>query len=212
MNGAKSLLQDLDDAIARGTDESRAKALWHATDILITGRYSDDEISMFGEVIGRLADEIEVAARAQLSELMSACDHAPLNVIEKLALDDEIDVAGPVLRDSSRIDEKMLVESAMTKGQAHLLAIAQRKSIGEAVTDVLVKRGDQAVVTSVAKERGRALLRFGPAAHGPARGGRLDPRRAARPAQGRAAPHLPAAHFQGVGRRPPPPRAASGPR
>ena len=58
MNGAKSLLQDLDDAIARGTDESRAKALWHATDILITGRYSDDEISMFGEVIGRLADEI----------------------------------------------------------------------------------------------------------------------------------------------------------
>ncbi|MGY4451546.1 uncharacterized protein (DUF2336 family) [Bradyrhizobium sp. i1.3.1] len=85
MNGAKSLLQDLDDAIARGTDESRAKALWHATDILITGRYSDDEISMFGEVIGRLADEIEVAARAQLSELMSACDHAPLNVIEKLA-------------------------------------------------------------------------------------------------------------------------------
>jgi uncharacterized protein (DUF2336 family) len=42
----------------------------------------------------------------------------------------------------------------MTKGQAHLLAIAQRKSIGEAVTDVLVKRGDQAVVTSVARNEG----------------------------------------------------------
>ena len=81
MNGATTLLQDLDDAIARGTDESRAKALWHATDILITGRYVDDEISTFGEVIGRLADEIEVAARAQLSELMAGCDHAPLNVI-----------------------------------------------------------------------------------------------------------------------------------
>ena len=117
MNGAKTLLQDLDDAIARGSDESRAKALWHATDILITGRYSDDEISMFGEVIGRLADEIEVAARAQLSELMSGCDQAPLNVIEKLAFDDEIAVAGPVLRDSDRLDEKVLVESAMTKGQ-----------------------------------------------------------------------------------------------
>src|SRR5207253_405234 len=142
MNGATTLLQDLDDAIARGTDESRTKALWHATDILITGRYSDDEISMFGEVIGRLADEIEVAARSQLSELMSACDHAPLNVIAQLAIADEIEVAGPVLRDSNRIDEKLLVESAMTKSQSHLLAIAQRKSIGEAVTDVLVKRGD----------------------------------------------------------------------
>src|SRR6478752_2883394 len=137
MDGANTLLQDLDDAIARGTDESRAKALWHATDLLITGRYVDDDISTFGEVIGRLADEIEVAARAQLSELMAVCDHAPLNVIEKLALDDEIAVAGPVLRDSSRIDEKLLVESAMTKGQEHLLAISQRRSIGEAVTDVL---------------------------------------------------------------------------
>lgn len=154
MNGAKTLLQDLDDAIARGTDESRAKALWHATDLLITGSYVDDEISMFGEVIGRLADEIEVAARAQLSELMAGCDHAPLNVIEKLALDDEIEVAGPVLRDSTRIDEKVLVESAMTKGQAHLLAISQREAIGEAVTDVLVKRGNQEVVTAVARNEG----------------------------------------------------------
>ena len=104
MNGATTLLQDLDDAIARGTDESRTKALWHATDILITGRYSDDEISTFGEVIGRLADEIEVAARVQLSEVMAACDHAPLNVIAQLAIADEIEVAGPVLRESNRID------------------------------------------------------------------------------------------------------------
>ncbi|NMK91248.1 DUF2336 domain-containing protein, partial [Staphylococcus capitis] len=154
MNGANTLLQDLDDAIARGTDESRVKALWHATDLLITGRYVDDDISTFGEVIGRLADEIEVEARAQLSELMAGCDHAPLNVIEKLALDDKIEVAGPVLRDSNRIGEKVLVESAMTKGQAHLLAISQREAIGEAVTDVLVKRGNQEVVTSVARNEG----------------------------------------------------------
>src|SRR5262249_52169049 len=132
MNEAKSLLQDLDDAITRGTDESRARALWHATDLLITGRYSDDAISTFGEVIGRLADEIEVAARAQLSEMMVACDQAPLNLLHQLAFDDAIEVAGPVLRDSDRLDEKTLVENAMTKGQTHLLAISQRKSIGEA--------------------------------------------------------------------------------
>jgi uncharacterized protein (DUF2336 family) len=154
MSEAKSLLQDLDDAIARGTDESRAKALWHATDLLITGRYSDDEISTFGEVIGRLADEIEVAARAELSELMVDCDHAPLNLLQQLAFDDEIAVAGPVLRESNRLDEKTLIENAMTKGQTHLLAISQRRSIGEAVTDVLVKRGNQEVVTSVAKNEG----------------------------------------------------------
>ncbi|MBI5263278.1 MAG: DUF2336 domain-containing protein [Bradyrhizobium sp.] len=158
---AKSLLQDLDDAIARGTDESRSRALWHATDLLITGRYSEDEISVFGEVIGRLADEIEIAARAQLAELLAACNHAPFDVIRQLAFDDEIVVAGPVLRESLRIDQETLVANAMTKGQPHLLAISQRVSIAEAVTDVLVKRGDQEVVTSVAKNQGARISGWG---------------------------------------------------
>lgn len=63
-----AFLRELDEAIARGSAESRERALWHATDLLISGRYSDDQIWIFGEVIGRLAEEIEVAARAQLSK------------------------------------------------------------------------------------------------------------------------------------------------
>ena len=61
---SKSFLQELDEAVSRGTAESRAKALWYATDALIVGRFTEDEIWTFGEVIGRLADAIEVAARA----------------------------------------------------------------------------------------------------------------------------------------------------
>src|SRR5690348_17136455 len=150
MTDGKSLLQDLDHAITRGSEEARLRALWHATDLLITGRYSADDISVFGEVIGRLADEIEVEARAQLAGVMASCDGAPVNVLRQLAFDDAIEVAGPVLRHSERLDEATLVESAMTKGQPHLLAISQRRSIGEAVTEVLVRRGNQEVVTSVA--------------------------------------------------------------
>ena len=88
MTAAKSFLKDLDDAILRGTSESRTRALWHTTDLLIAGRYSDDEIWTFGEVIGRLADEIEVAARAQLARRLARFDRAPVNVIHKLAFDD----------------------------------------------------------------------------------------------------------------------------
>jgi len=86
MTEVKSFLSDLDDAVARGTAESRKRALWHATDLLIAGRYSDDEIWTFGEVIGRLADEIEVAARAQLAKRLANLDNAPINIIHKLAL------------------------------------------------------------------------------------------------------------------------------
>ena len=68
MGLTKSYLQDLDEAISRGSDESRERALWHATDLLIAGSYSEEEVLTFGNVIGRLADEIEVEVRAQLSE------------------------------------------------------------------------------------------------------------------------------------------------
>ena len=161
MTEVKSFLSDLDDAVARGTAESRKRALWHATDLLIAGRYSDDEIWTFGEVIGRLADEIEVAARAQLSKRLASFDNAPINIIHKLAFDDSIDVAGPVLRESGQLDDNALIANATTKSQSHLLAISQRKSIGETVTDVLVARGDQDVVNSVASNAGARFSDFG---------------------------------------------------
>src|SRR5258706_1361929 len=161
MTEVKSFLSDLDDAVARGTAESRERALWHATDLLIAGRDSDDEIWTFGEVIGRLADEIEVAARAQLAKRLANFENAPINIIHKLAFDDSIDVAGPVLRESEQLDDNALIANATTKSQSHLLASSQRKFIADTVTDVLVGRGDQDVVNSVASNAGARFSDFG---------------------------------------------------
>jgi len=161
MSQSKTFLRDLDDAVSRGTSDSCVRALWHATDLLIAGRYSDDEIWTFGEVIGRLADEIEVAARAQLAERLARNEVAPVNIIQKLAFDDSIDVAGPVLRESTRLDDNALVASAQTKSQPHLLAISQRTSLDDTVTDVLVTRGNQEVVNSVARNGGARFSGFG---------------------------------------------------
>src|SRR5258708_37711588 len=161
MSEAKSFLTDLDDAVSRGTAESGPRALRHATDLLIAGGYSDDEIWVFGEVIGRLADEIEVAARAQLAKRLARFENAPINIIHKLAFDDSIDVAGPVLQESERLDDNALVANAKTKSQPHLLAISKRKSIEKTVTDVLVTRGNREVVNSVANNRGAQFSGFG---------------------------------------------------
>src|SRR5450631_815752 len=114
-----------------------------------------------GEVIGRLADEIEVAARAQLAKRLARADHAPANIIRKLAFDDSIDVAGTVLRESGQLDAKALVANARTQSQPHLLAISKRKSVEEMVTDVLVTRGNREVVNSVANNGGAQLSGFG---------------------------------------------------
>jgi uncharacterized protein (DUF2336 family) len=161
MSKVKSFLEGLDDAVLRGTPESRKRALQHTTDLLMAGRYSDDEIWTFGEVIGRLADEIEVAARAQLARRLARFDKAPVNIIHKLAFDDSIDVAGPILQESERLETYALVANACTKGQTHLLAISKRKSIEAAVTDALVTRGNLEVVSSVANNAGARFSDFG---------------------------------------------------
>src|ERR1700735_3052540 len=161
MTEQKSFLRVLDEAVQRGTAESRARALWHTTDLMITGGYSDDEIWTFGEVIGRLADEIEVAARVQLSKRLARFDQAPINIIHKLAFDDEIEVAAPILRESGQLEPYALVANVCTKSQSHMLAIAQRKSIDQEVTDVLVTRGNQDVVKSVATNNGARFSDFG---------------------------------------------------
>jgi len=161
MSELGSFLRELEEAVARGTPESRKRALWHTTDVMITGRYSDDEIWTFGAVIGRLADEIEVAARAQLARQLARFDRAPVNILHKLAFDDSMDVAGPVLRESERLEPYALVANACTKSQTHMLAISERKTIDEAVTDVLVTRGDQKVVSSVVRNNGARFSDFG---------------------------------------------------
>jgi uncharacterized protein (DUF2336 family) len=124
---------------------------------MMAGRYSEDEIWTFGVVIGRLADEIEVEVRAQLSERLAGFDQAPINVIHKLAFDDAIEVARPVLEGSTRLDDATLIANARSKSQAHMLAISKRPSIGEAVTDVLVARGNRSVVNSVAGNAGARI-------------------------------------------------------
>jgi uncharacterized protein (DUF2336 family) len=75
-------------------------------------------------------------------------------LIRRLAFDDAIAVAGPVLSASPQLTDADLVESASTRSQAHLYAIAQRLSLSEAVTDVLVERGNRRVVRSTAENRG----------------------------------------------------------
>ena len=80
---AKSFLQELEEAVSRGSPESCLRALWHTTDLLIAGRYSEDEIWTFGEVIARLAEEIELASRSRLAKRLASSNNAPIGIINK---------------------------------------------------------------------------------------------------------------------------------
>ncbi|WP_234685779.1 DUF2336 domain-containing protein [Bradyrhizobium monzae] len=156
-----SFLAELDEAVAKGNPESCLRALWHAADVLIAGTYSEEQIRTFGEVIGRLAQEIEVGARAKLAGKLSCSPNAPYTLTRQMASDDCIDVAWPVLSQSERLDTETLIACAKSKSQQHLLAISRRPAVPAAVTDVLVVRGSPEVVTSVASNAGASFSNSG---------------------------------------------------
>jgi len=60
MDGTMSLLQELEESISRGSEESLLRALWHTTDVLITGQYSENQVWVFGQIIERLARDLEI--------------------------------------------------------------------------------------------------------------------------------------------------------
>jgi uncharacterized protein (DUF2336 family) len=157
------LISDLEDAIAHKDVAHRAETLRRLTDLFVLGspRYSGEQIALFDDVMSRLIDEVEVSARAAFGHRLATVPNAPPKVMRELAMDNAIEVAGPVLMHSEQIDDVTLVESARTKSQDHLLAISRRKMLTEKVTDVLVDRGNQQVALSTAGNPGAAFSEFG---------------------------------------------------
>jgi uncharacterized protein (DUF2336 family) len=150
------LIDELEAALTSGTNSRRIEMLTRITDLFVGGaaRYSEEQIGVFDDVMVRLVSTIEAKARAKLAHRLAPIANAPSSVIHLLAFDDDIDVAQPVLEQSERLEDPALVANANTKSQRHLFAIAQRRSLSEAVTDVLVQRGDREVVQSVVKNAG----------------------------------------------------------
>jgi uncharacterized protein (DUF2336 family) len=92
-----------------------------------------DEFVKHGDPKRRAEAARRIAARADLAERLSLLANAPRAPIGQLAHDDEILIAGPLLRRSPMIDERALIEIARTKGQGHLLAMSERPRLPKPV-------------------------------------------------------------------------------
>jgi uncharacterized protein (DUF2336 family) len=163
MGADLSFITELEQAIANGSSERRSQILQRITDLFVLGsaRFSEDDIALFDDVIGRLAAKIEQSAQVLLANRLAPIANSPPKTIRSLAFNDDIAVAGPVLSQSPRLDDETLVELASQKGHGHMLAIAHRPSLSEAVTTVLVKRGDRDVVIGTVANRGARFSSLG---------------------------------------------------
>lgn len=154
MSVPASLLPELEDVVLHGSADKRAETLRRITTLFLdyAPSFNAEHIALFDDVIGCLVVEIEAKALAELARRVAPVPNAPPGVVSALAKNDNIDVAGPVLK-QARLADPDLMYIAETKSQAHLLAMSTRHGINEALSDILVERGDQEVARSIANNR-----------------------------------------------------------
>jgi len=157
-----SLLDEVQGPASAST-KRQLRALTRITDMFLagSGSYSKEQIELFGEVFKILVAAIELKARETLARTIATDPNMPAALMRAFAFDEEIAVAGPVLRKSPALSEADLVASARSQAQGHLYAIAQRQVLTEAVTDILIQRGENKVVYAVVENAGARISDLG---------------------------------------------------
>jgi uncharacterized protein (DUF2336 family) len=171
-NASLSIVEEVEAAIKIGSAEKRLDTVKRVTDLFLlsAGSLNSEQIDLFDEVLERLIKTIEIRAIADISARIALAEmsaqlapvtQAPRNVIRRLARNDEISVAAPVLAESARLSDEDLVGIAETKGEAHLLAISSRWWLKEIVTDALLVRRYPSVSRRIIKNPGARVSAAG---------------------------------------------------
>jgi len=152
---AQSLIIELDTALSRTPAPAawRGKILRRLTDLFLIdpASYSRDQVAVFDDVICHLIEKIDRRMLVELSNRLAQVKNAPVKVIGTLARHIDMLVAGPLLEKSDVLTEADLIEIADKDRRDPVLwsTIATRKGLSEAVTDVLIRRGNAAVARKI---------------------------------------------------------------
>jgi uncharacterized protein (DUF2336 family) len=158
-----ALITELDDAVNGRSPHRPAEILRKVTALFLSdaGRFSEDQLGVFDDVLVRLIERVGAQVLAQLSSHLADVALAPKEAVRQLAFHEDASVAAPVLSKSAQLSEQDLISIANIRGQQHLLAISGRETLDEALSDVLVKRGDSAVRSTLAQNAGARLSDVG---------------------------------------------------
>jgi uncharacterized protein (DUF2336 family) len=150
------LIADLDAAVSGASIERRVLVLRQVTSLLLSnvGLLSEHQLAVFDDVYVRFMPGIETRALVQLSRSLSELTSAPAKAVRCLAYHEDVAVASPVLLRSRVLSDSDLAEIAAACSQPHLLAMSSRRTLGEALTDVLLRRGDAEICRVLAKNAG----------------------------------------------------------
>jgi uncharacterized protein (DUF2336 family) len=109
-----TLLDELESAVKGGSAEKRIETLRRVTDLFLDSpqRLTDAQIEVFDDVLCYLINAIEAKGLVDVSKRLAPVGNAPIRAIGRLARNDEVEVATPVLSVSPRLTIADLLEIA----------------------------------------------------------------------------------------------------
>jgi uncharacterized protein (DUF2336 family) len=148
-SAAQHLIVELDSVLSRAPAAWRSTTLRRLTDLFLVdaASYTDDQVAVFDDVISRLIEKIDRKTLVELSNRLAQVKNAPVRVVGTLARNPDISIAGPLVEKSNVLTDADLVDVADKdrRDPALLSMIAARPQLSEAVTDVLIRRGNAAL-------------------------------------------------------------------
>lgn len=156
------MLDALASLSADTTSEGRRRLLNAVTDLFLhDSEPSDEAQDHFSDIATRSLAKMETPDRKDYADRVAAEPALPRKVATTLASDPDAEVAKLVLKLSPVLTDADLAAIAVTHSQQHLLAIAERATLSENVTDILVDRGDKQVLRTVSGNEGAAFSEGG---------------------------------------------------
>ncbi len=158
---SQSAFAKLKDLAVESSSDKRRDLLRGITDMFLgdISSRSETECMLFDDVVSTVVKDMEATVRAELSGKLSAVDAPITGTLKQFAMDDNIDVARPVLENATGLTDEDLIEVVASKTQAHMQAIARRASVSERVSGAIVDRGSDAVVASLLENAGAEIGR-----------------------------------------------------
>ncbi len=147
--------------LAKSTDgEQRRELLRQVTDLFFqsAGSRNERESALIGDVLQMVAVEMQDNVLAELANRFADAPDAPVGLMRDLA-SHSFEVAAPVLRRSVALDESTLLRIVNFQSQEHVKAVAQRPVVPEAVSDAIVRVGDDHALDALIRNDGAKISR-----------------------------------------------------
>ena len=157
----QSAFARLKDLAAEPSSDKRRDLMREVTDMFLgdPAARSETECMLFDDVVAAVVKDMEAVVRAELSDKLADSNEPISKTLKRFAMDDDIEVARPVLERSTGLSDEDLIEVVKSKTQEHMLAVTRRAKVSEQVSGALVERGSDAVVASLLDNNGAAIDR-----------------------------------------------------